>query len=101
MVATIFGKVRPLIVEKQFPMDEKALKFLKNKLVSAALKNVPFIVETNASDNAISALLKQRDRPAAFFSRMLTKNERHHSSVEKKLQLLWKQFVNGEEFLCG
>ena len=53
-------KVRPLIFEKSFPMSEKAqnaLKSLKDKLVSAALQiideNVLFVVETDASDNAI------------------------------------------------
>ena len=72
-------------------MGEKALnafKSLKDKLVSAAPQiideNVPFVVETDASDNAISASLNQHDRPVAFFSRMLTKNEGHHSSVEKE-----------------
>ena len=61
-------KLRPLILEKQFPMGEKALnafKSLKDKLVSAALQiideNVPFVVETDVSDNAISASLNQHD----------------------------------------
>ena len=101
-------KVRPLILEKQFPMGEKALnafKSLKDKLVSAALQiideNVPFVVETDASDNAISASLNQHDRPVAFFSRMLTKNERHHSSVEKEATAIVEAIRKWTEFLCG
>ena len=54
----------------------QALKILKQDLTSAALKMIdeklPFVLETDASDNAISATLNQEGRPAAFFSRTLT-----------------------------
>ena len=89
-------------------MGEKALnafKSLKNKLVSAAPQiideNVPFVVETDALDNAISVSLNQHDRPVAFFSRMLTKNERHHSSVEKEATAIVEAIRKWTEFLCG
>jgi len=46
---------------------------------------LPFTLETDASDNAISATLNQQgDRPVTFFSRMLNKRELHYSSVEKE-----------------
>ena len=61
---------------------------LKNDLASAALQiideNVPFSIETDASENAISATLNQHNRPVAFFSRMLAKNELRHFSIEKE-----------------
>ena len=59
---------------------------------------MPFVVETDVSDNAISGSLNQHNQPVAFFSKMLTKNEQHHPMWKKKLQLLWKQFVNGQNF---
>lgn len=53
-------KIKPLIFVKQFPLGEKELKALsclKHSLSSATLKAVdetlPFVVETDASDNAI------------------------------------------------
>ena len=53
-------KIKPLIFVKQFPLGEKGLKALsclKYSLSSATLKAVdetlPFVVETDASDNAI------------------------------------------------
>jgi len=41
-------------------------------------------LETDASENAISATLNQQYRPAAFSSRTLNSNERRHVSVEKE-----------------
>ena len=89
-------------------MVEKALKAfesLRNKLISAALQiideNELFVVETDASDNAISASLNELDRPVSFFFRMLTKNERHHSSVEKEATAIVKAIRKWTEFSCG
>ena len=108
MVTSIFGKNKTFDIRKKISIGEKALKAsesLKNKLASAALQNidesVPFVVETDASDNAISASLNQRDRPVAFFSRMLTKKKRHHSSVEKEATAIVEAIPNWTESLCG
>ena len=98
-------KIKPLISTTAFPLPNEvllALKTLKNDLATATLsvidEQLPFVIETDASDNAISASLNQQNRPVAFFSRMLSKSEKHHSSVEKKLLLSWKQFENGHIF---
>ena len=68
IVAAIFRKSKTFDIRKTISYGEKplnAFKSLKDKLVSAALqiidKNVPFVVETDASDNAISASLNQHD----------------------------------------
>jgi len=84
-------KIKPLIATKEFPLREEALqalKTLKQDLTSAALKvideKLPFVLETDASDNAVSATLNEEGRHVAFFSRTLNKCELHQSSVEKK-----------------
>ena len=81
-------KIKPLIIEKQFPLGEKArqaLEFLKSDLTVATLRvideNLPFVIETDASENATSASLNQENRPVAFFTRMLNKNEMSHPSI--------------------
>ena len=103
-------KIKPLIIAKNFPLDEKdveVLNLLKNDLASAALQiideSIAFVTETDASENAISATLNQNNRPVAFFSRM-SKSERYHSSVEKEASATvkavrkWTHFLSGRHF---
>ena len=83
--------VQPLLKCKTFPLDEEpleAFKKLKEKLLNATLhsidESVPFVVECDASDIAISAVLNQRGRPVAFMSRTLQSSEKHYPAVEKE-----------------
>ena len=67
-------------------------------------KNIPFTVETDASDFAISATLNQDGRSVAFHSRTVQVSQQHHSSAEKKSQAIvesihhWKHFFLGRHF---
>ena len=67
-------------------------------------ENAPFVIETDESNNAVSASLNQKNRPAAFFSRMLPKSEIRHSSVEKEETAIveavreWSQFLSCRHF---
>ena len=67
-------------------------------------ENAPFVTETDASNNAVSASFNQKNRPVAFFSRMLSKSEIRHSSVEKEATAIvdairkWSQFFSGRRF---
>ena len=100
-----------MIIEKQFPLGEKArqaAEFLKSNLTVATLRvideNLSFVIETDASENAISASLNQENRPVAFFSRMLNKNEMSDPSIEKEASAIveairkWAQFLAGGHF---
>ena len=85
-----------------------ALKTLKQVLTSAALKiideKLPFVFETDASDNAISATLNQEGRLVAFFSRTLSKCDLHQSSVEKEAYAIveairkWAHLLSSRRF---
>jgi len=86
----------------------QALKTLKQDLTSAAHKVIDekllFVLETDASDNAISATLNPEGRPVAFFSRTLNKCELHQSSVEKEACATveairkWAHLLSGRRF---
>lgn len=47
-----------------------------------------FVVETDASDVAIAATLKQDNKPVAFFSRSLQGPELKHPSIEKEAKAI-------------
>ena len=72
-------KLNPLIVANQFPLTVvavSAFKQLREGLASATLEvideKLPFVSETDASDNAISATLNQQNRSEAFFQECLS-----------------------------
>ncbi|XP_042232861.1 uncharacterized protein LOC121873374 [Homarus americanus] len=72
-------KAWPPYKAKSFPLDREALTAfddLKKLLGEAALNSIdhaiPFVVECDASDVAVSATLNQAGRPVAFMFRMLS-----------------------------
>ena len=104
-------KIKPLIEAKEFPLREEAvqaLKTLKQDLTSAALtvidEKLPFVLETDASDNAISATLNQQGQPVTVFSSTLNKCELHKPSVEKEACSIveairkWAHLLGGRPF---
>ena len=110
-VQNFSGKVRPIVENDTFPMSaaaEIALRQLKEEISQASLvaidDNIPFVVETDASAEAIAASLTQGGRPVAFFSRSLGKSERHHSVIEREASAIvealrkWRHFLIGRHF---
>ena len=90
-ISSFADKVRPLAKCKIFPLTDSALKsfeLLKTELARATLRSIdeslPFTVECDTSDIAVSATLNQGDRPVAFMSRTLQGSERHYPAFEKE-----------------
>ena len=104
-------KIKPLINNSCFPLTGSALetfKLLKSELVDVSLgvidEKEQFVVETDASNVALSATLNQNNRPVAFCSRSLTKSELQHSSVKKEAAAIveavrkWIHFLAARRF---
>ena len=98
----------PLYKSNKFPLDskaEEAFKKLKDLLSKATLssidENCPFVVESDASDVAVSATLNQRGRPVAFMSRMLSGSEKHYHPVEKEATAVIEAIRKWSHLLCG
>ena len=105
------AKIHPVSRNDTFPMPKETLEqfeMLKADIraatVSAIDPDIPFVVETDASEFAIAATLNQAGRPVAFFSRTLNSSEVKHHAVEKEAYAIveclreWRHFLLGRYF---
>ncbi|KAK8933404.1 hypothetical protein KSP39_PZI015802 [Platanthera zijinensis] len=66
---------------------------------------LPFTIETNASDNGVGAVLLQQERPVAFFSKAFGPRNAGLSTYEKELLAIvmavqkWRHYVMGSAFI--
>ena len=104
-------KIKPLVINRVFPLKDQALSSfvnLKSELADVTLGVInekdPLTIETDASDVAISATLNQNNRPVAFWSRSLRRNELTQSSVEKEAMAIveairkWSHLLSRKPF---
>ena len=104
-------KASPLLKSSSFPLTDEAIKafqILKSDLSKASLcsinDNLPFEVETDASDSSIAAILSQQGKPVAFMSRTLSPTEKNYPAIEKEATAImdavrrWSHFLHGKHF---
>ena len=93
---------------------ERAFSSLKNALVKAPVLKLPnfsqvFILQTDASDNGIGAILLQDEDnirlPVSYASKKLKASERNYSTIEKEcLAIVWaiskfQRYLYGKQFI--
>ena len=93
------------------PTERAAFETLKAAFTSAPVLQhpnleLPFVVETDASDFAVGAVLSQADsagdlHPVAYFSRKLTKAELNYSVHDKELLAIVTAFEQWRQYLLG
>ncbi|KAH9275221.1 hypothetical protein BASA83_002451 [Batrachochytrium salamandrivorans] len=91
--------------------QEKSLQALKDAFAHSDFlthpdETRPFIVETDASDYAISGVLSQYDdtdvlRPIAFYARQMNSAERNYEIYDKELLAVVDSFKHWRHFLQG
>ena len=105
-------KVQPLIGNPEFPLSPScahAFEDLKKTISEACVvcpnREEVSVLESDASDFALSASLNQGGKPVAFFSRTLKSHERKHHEVEKEACAIveacrkWNHYLAGKKFL--
>ena len=110
-IANFSEKIKNLKNTKIFPMDEGSVtefETLKKEIAGASLSAIddtlPFVVECDASETAVSATLNQGGRPVVFTSRTLQPSERHYPAVEKEATAVieavrkWRHFLARQHF---
>ena len=97
---------------KWTPEAETAFKDLKERFVTAPVlvhpnPDLPFIVEVDASDSGIGAVLSQRSEtdnllhPCAFFSRRLSPAERNYDAGNRELLAVHEALAEWRHWLEG
>ena len=102
-----------LLKNKQFlwtDAAQQAFEALKQAMITTPVLALPdfnevFVVETDASDVGIGAVLMQKDRPIAFLSKALGESHKAKSIYEKEFLALimavekWRPYLQRQEFI--
>jgi hypothetical protein len=97
---------------KEFKWEQEqqsAFDQIKNMLVTAPVIRIFDVTKastltTDASENCLSAILSQEDKPVAYFSKKLGEAEKNYSNIEREaLAVVWgvercRQFLLGTRF---
>ncbi|KAH9244881.1 hypothetical protein BASA81_017690 [Batrachochytrium salamandrivorans] len=88
-------------------VDQRSEKaFSNSSFLAHPCDSKPFILETDASDFAISGVLSQFDdldqiRPVAFYARQMNSAERNYEIYDKELLAIVDSFKHWRHFLQG
>lgn len=88
----------------------RAFSSLKAAMISPPVLTLPnfqedFVIEADASEYGLGAVLMQQNRPVAFFSKLLGKQAQLKSVYEKELMAIclsiikWKHYLLGRHFV--
>ena len=104
-------RVHPLVGSPSFPLSAEgvaAFEDVKLQIAKSCIvcpnETEQLVLESDASDFALSASLSQGGKPVAFFSRTLKPSERKHHAMEKEACAIiescrkWNHYLVGRKF---
>ena len=105
----ILSPLTALIKSKTFVWEEaqeRAFQEMRSMLATDAMlvypdHNVPFDIETDASDYQLGAVIKQRGRPVAYYTRKLSAAQKNYTTIEKELLSVVETLRNFRSMLLG
>ena len=89
---------------QQASFDKLKVAIAAAPVLSIVDPNEPFVLETDASGEAVGAVLMQRGRPIAFESKKLDRAQRNYSAYERELLAIihalkkWRHYLYGATF---
>ena len=105
-------RIHSLVGSPVFPLSQECIdafedikKTIADSCIVCPSDNEVLVLESDASDYALSASLNQGGKPVAFFSRTLKPHERKHPAVEKEACAIveackkWNHYLAGKKFL--
>jgi len=105
----ILAPLTQLIRTKTFqwgPAQQRAFDQMRANMAGDVIlvypdHNVPFDIETDASDYQLGAVIKQRGRPVAYYSRKLNAAQKNYTTIEKELLSVVETLRNFCSILLG
>ena len=103
--------IHPLVTCNDFPLTTELIdsfnhvkSLIEDSVVTTIQKDIPLVVETDASEHSVAASLNQAGKPVAFFSRSLSPSEQRWHAVEKEACAIvealqkWRHYLLGSHF---